>query len=547
MRIDARFGHSQVPYDNEFDTHLVISLTGEESATAERPRLGIIPVLDRTGSMHGEKLRTATAALAHLCGFLDPGDALGLVTFAETAETPLDPKPNQRDRYMSALAEIQANGMTNLAAGLTRGVELAKDLAARWAGTRFEIRVILISDGLANVGICAPDEIARIVDDLGTGVRVTAIGVGRDCDHDLLSRIAAVGGGSYGFAEGSAAIPRLLGAEFGAALSIDASDIEVEVTAKDYVELEAPLGVSATEVRGGWRVAIPTLLAGETRHLVLPATTREQGRRHARRVSAAVVKVSDLVGREASRAEKVEAAEAVDGVMVELRPKLFFNGKTDTVPPSLMEAIDRAIAAEALGRAETLAAAGEYRLAMGVLADASSVVSTPGVAASVRSASGMYNSAERYASASAERSSLTSAMSPSTRLIGSSDAFDASWSQTMGISYQTSGMRSVAAEAAAAVDGGSGASQDGAQLPSSQTGPRSPQTGQRPQSLSERVAELRGQSLSISGGGSMSASVGETSNHTISMGSSTTSSTPSSTTSEADISTTETEEGGEEE
>lgn len=459
MRIDARFGHGQVPFDTDFETHLVITLAGEESADAERPRLGIIPVLDRTGSMYGEKLRTATAALAHLCGFLESGDALGLVTFSETAETPLHPKPNQADMYLSALSEIRADGTTNLAAGLRRGVELGKALAREWAGTRFEIRVILISDGLANVGETSPEKIARIVSDLEPGVRVTAIGVGRDCDHDLLARIAGAGGGSYGFAEGSAAIPRLLGAEFGAALSIDATEIEVEVEPKNYIDLGAPLGVAAAKVRAGrggegWKISIPTLLAGETRHIVLGVTTRRQDRRHARRVSAAVVRVTDLESRR-NGGGAAHGAGGEEGVARELRPKLFFSGKTETVPPTMVEAIDRAKAAEALARAETLAARGEYHMAATVLAQTSAALHTPGVAGSLRSASIMYNSAESYMVASAERSSLNSAMSKTSRLLGSSDAFDAAWSQTMGESYQTSAMRNVATETSTAVGNGS--------------------------------------------------------------------------------------------
>lgn len=483
MHIEARFGHSEVPYEHEVETHLVVSLTGEESGDQQRPRLGIIPVLDRTGSMHGEKLRTATAALAHLCGFLDPEDALGLVTFSETAETPLEPDANQRDRYMSALGEIRADGMTNLAAGLTRGVELAKHLADEWRDTRYEIRVILISDGLANVGVCSSDEIARIVDDLPAGVRVTTIGVGRDCDHDLLARIAATGGGSYGFAEGGASIPRILGAEFGAALSIDASDIEVEVSGRDYVHLDAPLGVAAMERKNGWKVHIPTLLAGEVRHLVFPAKTTAQKRRHARRVSAAVVRITDIDGRGGSEG----ADDTENGVLVELRPKLFFGDRLDTTPPSLVEAIDRAIAAEALAQAEKYARSGQYHQAMTVLATASNTVVTAGVAASVRSASAYYDSAQSYSHASAERSSLTSAMSANSRLLGSSNAFDASWTQTMGISYQTAGMRGVAADADAAVGGVSGGSETVRSKPfaDSGSGPDGHYTGETAWELGE--------------------------------------------------------------
>ncbi len=436
MRVDARFVDDHVPFDSPLDSHLVISLTGEKSST--RPRLGIIPVLDRTGSMGTDsKMPIAIEALSHVTGFLAPEDALGLVVFDSVVDTLVEPGPFQQDRYLASLREVFPRGMTNLAAGLRRGVDLAAALAAKWSRENvgpFEIRVLLVSDGLANVGETSPDAISRIVCELPAGVRVTTVGVGYDCDHDLLRQLAVIGGGSYGFAEDSAAIPRLLGAEFGAALSVDASDIVVKVkSSKKMMKLSDPYSMSGVSHTGsgGFKIKIPTLLSGEIRHIVLPVTTIPPGRKHARRVTGAVVSVKNSITDKDS--------------IVEIRPKVFFDNKKSSPAPTLVAAVEQARAAHALSNAERLAASGDMKAASLLLRSAKSSAS-PAMAAALDEVSAFYVSPTAYTNSAPDRSSWASSLTGDGRLLGSSESFDASYSRTVGESYVTDSMRDAASQ-----------------------------------------------------------------------------------------------------
>lgn len=445
MRATARFTHERVPFDMSKEGHLVISLTGEKTGEAtQRPLLGIIPVIDRTGSMASDnKLATAVSALDHLVGYLEDSDALGLIAFDDRVDEVVEAGTGNRAQYRSALQELYPRGMTNLGAGLIRGVGAVTALAKRFSEETswFEVRIVLISDGLANVGIRNPEQLAAITSDLPYGVRVTTIGVGRDCDHDLLRKIAASGGGGYGFAENADAIPGLLGAEFGGLLSMDAANIEVVVEARDSIKLGAPIGVTHTQTSDNICVVqIPTLLQGEERHIVFPTTTVAPGRKHARRISAAEI--------------TIEYQKGEERLTEELLPKLFFDGTTvSTVSPTMQEIVETALAGAALREAEKLASQGSWRQAQTVLTRAASSFSTQGVANSIDTASVYYSSAEGHSSSAVERSSMSSALNADARLLGSSEAFDAQWARNMGGSYTTDAMRQSAAETTRAVRG----------------------------------------------------------------------------------------------
>src|SRR5690606_35026367 len=118
----------------------------------------------------------------HLLTHLGPDDAVGLVTFAEDARVVVAPDATAQGAFAEALGAVRAGGPTNLAAGLEAGVAAARVLAASWSedDRPFEIRVLIVSDGLANVGVTSPDAIAAVASDLPSGVRVSAIGLGAD-------------------------------------------------------------------------------------------------------------------------------------------------------------------------------------------------------------------------------------------------------------------------------------------------------------------------------------------------------------------------------
>jgi len=91
-------------------------------------------------------------------------------------------------------------------------------------------RVILLSDGLANVGPSSPGELGSLGASLiKDGVSVSTIGLGLDYNEDLMTRLADRSDGNHAFVEKSSDLPRIFKSEFGDILSVVAQDIEITI------------------------------------------------------------------------------------------------------------------------------------------------------------------------------------------------------------------------------------------------------------------------------------------------------------------------------
>ena len=193
-----------------------------------RPPVNLALVIDRSGSMSGDKIAKAREAALEAVDRLGADDIVSLVVYDNVIET-LVPAERVGDgrRLRDAICGIQARGGTALHGGVMRGAaEVRRNLEDR----RYINRVILLSDGLANVGPSSPEELGRLGASLmRDGISVTTIGLGLGFNEDLMTRLAQRSDGNTYFVEHSSDLARIFTAELGDVMNVIARRVVIEI------------------------------------------------------------------------------------------------------------------------------------------------------------------------------------------------------------------------------------------------------------------------------------------------------------------------------
>ncbi len=226
-------------------------------------------VLDRSGSMNGEKIRLAKQAVEESIARLHDDDRFAVVVYDEQIDVVVPgmrATAEARRTATARLREIEPRGSTNLGEGWLRGCEqVAQELSDDGID-----RCLLLTDGLANVGITDHDELARHAGELrARGVSTTTFGVGDDFDEVLLQAMASAGGGHFYYIASAASITDLVTSEVGETLDIVARDVVVEVAAPAGIEVESLSPYPTRDAHGRTGIVVGDLTSGEQVSVVL--------------------------------------------------------------------------------------------------------------------------------------------------------------------------------------------------------------------------------------------------------------------------------------
>ncbi len=269
----AEKARSEGPSEMDFLLRLTVP---EFPVDGDRLRLNLGLVLDRSGSMSGRKLKKAKKAAGYCIDQLMAEDLVSIVIFDERVKVLVPPTPGrERQRIKEALETVHPGGSTALhAAWVSGGKKVAENLDPRSMN-----RVILLTDGLANVGETDPQVLVSQAEGLfRRGISTTTIGVGNDFHEDLLVAMAKAAGGNSWFVEGPEDFQRIFETEMGGLLR--------EVCTRVSLGLEPAKGVKILDVLNGFertgtgKYRLPNLLAGESLDIlvrvILPGGPRGQ-------------------------------------------------------------------------------------------------------------------------------------------------------------------------------------------------------------------------------------------------------------------------------
>jgi Ca-activated chloride channel family protein len=212
-----------------------IDVNAEAEARPNRLPLNIAVVIDHSGSMAGAKIEKTKQAAMQLIGQLTNQDNLALVEFDDRVEV-LFPSQHVVDReaLKAEVQRIEPGGSTALYAGVEAG---GKQLLKIDSRTERINRVILLSDGLANVGPSSTAALKGLGRSLSRqGVSVTTIGVGDDYNEDLMVGLAEASDANYYYVQDAEKLPEIFAKELGGLQTVTARNVQVVITCADGVE-----------------------------------------------------------------------------------------------------------------------------------------------------------------------------------------------------------------------------------------------------------------------------------------------------------------------
>jgi Ca-activated chloride channel homolog len=329
---------------------VLIRLTPPEAdaggAAARRPRLNLSLVLDRSGSMDGQKMLRAREATAYCIDQLLPSDRLSVVIFDNKIEVLIPSQLAENKAQLKAmLKEVYARNSTALHEAWVRGgMQVSEHLTDGAVN-----RVVLITDGLANEGLTNVDQIVSQVRGLAErNVGTSTIGIGDDFNEDLLIPMASAGGGNSWHVKTADDMQRIFAVELEGLIAQVAHTVTLGLVPADGVRLADVL--NDFELGETGRYKLPNMQAGSPVDVVaqLRVPAQAEGTR---------LRLLDL--RLGYTPQEMKAAEVVKQVFeVEFAPEQ--EVERSLVNHEVIKAVQMLMNARARAEAVRLMDAGDY-------------------------------------------------------------------------------------------------------------------------------------------------------------------------------------------
>ena len=268
MHLSTLLACDLVAVEQNDELTLLVELTAPTTtaATTRQPAT-LQVVLDRSGSMAGDRLEGAKSALIALVDRLDPADNLGVLAFDDDTQIVVPAGPlTSKTAVKHAIATVDAGGSTDLSSGYLRGLQEAQRVAGPTGAT-----LLLVSDGHANAGITDPGQLGQVATRARSkNVTTSTLGFGLGYDERLLAALARGGAGNELFAEEADTAVALISGEVDGLLTQVAQAASLRLTWTDHVAGISVLNdLPVVGLPDGAMLELGSFYAGETRRLLV--------------------------------------------------------------------------------------------------------------------------------------------------------------------------------------------------------------------------------------------------------------------------------------
>lgn len=281
MTLTYKLDRLLIPADRACERYAMFSLQAPPAQkTSQRLPLNLSLILDRSGSMVGNKLEYVKEAAIHVIRLLSAEDRISVIAYDDEIKVLAASQgitETVRQDLIAKIRAIRTGGMTNLSGGWFAGC----DQIANFMNSDYLNRAFLLTDGLANGGVTDLEELVMHAKQFRKrGITTTTFGVGSDFNQFLLQGIADNGGGHFYFIEHPQQIPNYFKGELGEMLTTVAREMTLDIGLSAGVKVTVLNQTSLETETNRIRLFLGDAYGGEQRNFVLqltlPATPIEQ-------------------------------------------------------------------------------------------------------------------------------------------------------------------------------------------------------------------------------------------------------------------------------
>lgn len=267
LHVDGRLGHSKLAKNDRGETFVLLEVKADPGKAKVRAPVNLSLVIDRSGSMKGNRLRNAVQGALAAIERLNDGDVVSVVTFDSRTQVLVPPTTidaSSRSRVRSDVLGISLGGDTCISCGVEDGLAMLERTSGKIN------RMIVLSDGDATAGIRdIPGFRSMAQRARDRGVSITTIGVDVDYNEKILTAIAGDSNGRHYFVENESALERVFETEAESLTTTLASAAEAQIELAPGVELVRVFDRTFRRVGNKIIVPLGSFGGGETKTVLV--------------------------------------------------------------------------------------------------------------------------------------------------------------------------------------------------------------------------------------------------------------------------------------